>query len=264
MRLFIVMTFTFLFMFTMAVQNSYSISLGYRGNTYKIVEKDLIKLINESAKKVDWDKIFKKMKEKIKKKAGVVDYEIPPAGKSYSYLINMTYTLPFDIPMVNKKGEVVGILYPKGFQYNPLEYMPQLSDKWIFFNSERKIEVEYFNKFYADDMTAHPILTNGSAIDFSEKIKRPVYIIEPRIKKAFYIKKTLSVVYQQNNQLRVDVISLQKSDNITQITEPIVPEIQATKNYSQDNASVKSYIDKNIYKLMQGNKKLFGNFGEDK
>ncbi len=49
--------------------------------------------------------------------------------------IDPTYTLDRDIPRYNQFGKLEGILYKKGYSFNPIEYMKALPPDFIIFNA---------------------------------------------------------------------------------------------------------------------------------
>lgn len=129
----------------------------------------------------------------------------------------MTYTLDKDIPRVNPQGQVVGILYPKGYKFNPLEYM-MISETYVIINGSRKAELDWFIANYKNKPLVYPLLTEGNAFDVAERLGRPVYLLDDKIKKLFQIEQTVSVVYPEGKFMRVDVLRIkdeEKHDNDT-------------------------------------------------
>lgn len=186
---------------------SHAINLGVFGNTYKIKEEDLLQAIERKSKQFDSQKMMETFKEKVKTETGRVDYSFPIAVDNASFLIDLTYTLEQDIPMIDKSGNITGILYPKGFTFNPLDYV-NFRDILIFINGTRDSEINFVKEKYADDPRAIIVITKGNAFEVSEKIKRKVYIYSDRVASRFHISKTPSVVYQSGNMLKVDEIAL--------------------------------------------------------
>jgi len=181
-----------------------------KGATYKIKEADILEEIKKRASRLDLSKYKNKIRNKAYKLA-TVKWGFLPAKKRRSFLIDMTYTLEFDIPKVNEKGEIVGVLYPKGFKYNPLDYM-QFTRKLVIFNAERKAEVEWFKKNFGKDLLTKPIISNGNVIETTKKLKRPVFILTDRLQGVLKIEKTPSIIYKYKNPkdgryyLRVDEV----------------------------------------------------------
>lgn len=96
---------------------SFARYLGTVGNVYPVVEPDALAEIKEAAARVDWEKAIDQRKKlpMIKNfKPGDL-HPLPAATAARSFLVDMTYTLDADIP--DGKG---GVLYPRGFSFNPL------------------------------------------------------------------------------------------------------------------------------------------------
>jgi len=146
--------------------------LGTFGATYGIAEKDALTEIKEHAKKVNWNtKLDKKaMTRRIKeyKPAGLPI--LPVTKENRTFLRDMTYTTEIDVP--DGRG---GILYPKGYTFNPLEYLT-LSKIIVFIDGSDKKQVKWFEKSpYLKDINTLLILTNGSYYELMKRFKRPVY-----------------------------------------------------------------------------------------
>ena len=94
--------------------------LGRFGAVYPIVEPDALEEIRAKAARVDWKKVFNK--EKMTR--GIREYQprdlvkLPAARHARTFLADMSHTLDMDIP--DGKG---GILYPRGYTFNPLDYV---------------------------------------------------------------------------------------------------------------------------------------------
>jgi len=64
---------------------------------------------------------------------------LPSALEDSIRTVDMTYTTEFDVP--DGRGN---ILYPKGYVFNPLEYV-YLPNMLVFINGGKKDQVEWFN-----------------------------------------------------------------------------------------------------------------------
>lgn len=184
---------------------AYAKDLGTVGTTYPIAEKDLMIEIEARAASVDWKSIIAKEKENVKKTAAKADTNIPAADKNKTFYLDMTYMLDHDIYTYNTAGEITGVLYPKGFIYNPLDYI-QIKEIYVILNGNRKSEVEWFKRKYALSPLVYPLITEGNAIEIAENIGRPVFILRKNMKELFKIEKTISIVYPEGRKLRVDEI----------------------------------------------------------
>lgn len=187
--------------------------LGTYGNTYSIKEKDAMVEIEEKIKKVDVEKIRKEFEAKMRNYKPSDLVSLPSASKSFTYFVDMTYTLDTDIPMVGADGKVQGILYPKGYTFNPLEYMPADPPPLTIFNGANAKEREWVKRKLKEN---DPIInksmllaTQGDFIKLANELKRPVYYLKEIMAERLQLKNTISVVYREKNRMRVDVHSVQ-------------------------------------------------------
>ena len=186
--------------------------LGITGRTYPVAEKDLLHEIENRAAQTDWAALFKAEENRIRNEAGKGKIPLPAADNATSYLIDMTYTLPHDIPKVSPEGQIVGVLYPKGYKFNPLEYT-KINETYIIFNGNRKAEVDWFVSNYRNQPLVYPIISEGNVFDVAERLGRPVYLLDEQLRKLFQIERTVSVVYPEGKFMRVDVIKVNDEEN---------------------------------------------------
>lgn len=186
--------------------------IGTYGTTYSIKEKDAFTEIEERIKKVDVEKIRKELEQKMRNYKPSDMVSLQPASKTFSYLVDMTYTLDTDIPKVGGDGKIQGILYPKGYTFNPLDYMPTDPPPLVIFNGESKKEREWVKKRLQDKDSrmgnAMLLITNGDFIKLSEEFKRPIYYLKEIMAERLKLKNTVSIVYREKNKMRVDVHSV--------------------------------------------------------
>lgn len=181
--------------------------IGTFGATYKIAEKDAIAELKQKAAQTDWKKYFNP--EKIK--ALVKNYspdliKLPRAGKNNSFLVDMTYTLEFDIP--DGKG---GILYPAGFKFNPLEYM-NFSKILVIFDGADIEQVQWCQNSYADDYKSTLLITGGSCYKLSGLFKRPVFYASADFIRRFGVRAVPSVISQQKNYMEIKEIEIKNNN----------------------------------------------------
>lgn len=174
--------------------------VGTYGATYGIAEKDALVEIGEQAKKINWDdKINKKATEqRIKgyRPGGLPD--IPVTTENRSFLRDMTYTTEIDVP--DGRG---GILYPKGYTFNPLEYLT-LPNIIVFINGSDRKQVEWFdNSPYIKDMKTTLVLTGGSYYELSKHFKRPAYYAVRNIAERLGIEHVPSVAVQKGKYMEI-------------------------------------------------------------
>ena len=177
--------------------------------TYPVKEPDLLTEIRERMKHINYSAIRKRFEELYKHYKPKEIVQLPPAKRSYSYLVDMTYELPFDVPKVDRNGRIVGILYPKGFRFNPLRYIPVDPPVLIVFNGNSKEEVKWVKKHIKSFPAYHKlIITDGNWQELTKKFKEQIYFLTPGIKERLNLKETISVVIREGDYMRVKVIAV--------------------------------------------------------
>ena len=182
--------------------------LAVVGNTYTIVEKDALSEIRKKAAQTNWkEKINPEIIGKKIQSFRPGDLrELKRAEKERKYTVDMTYTLEFDIP--DGKG---GILYPKGYTYNPLEYMfyPKVL---VVINGDDKEQVEWFTSSqYYRDSKVKLLLSGSSFYDLALQFKRPVYYLSNVIADKFNLQSVPSIIFQNGRVMEVWEIAIEKS-----------------------------------------------------
>ncbi len=123
---------------------------------------------------------------------------LPRTGKRITRLVDMSYVLPFDIP--DGKG---GILYPKGYTYNPLDYV-QYTKTIVVINGDDRGQVAWFKASgYAERYDVALMLSQGSYVTVGKELKRPVFYADERVVKRFKLQAVPSVVKQSGRLMEV-------------------------------------------------------------
>lgn len=185
-----------------------AVSLGTVGNTYKIVEPDAATEIQHKLSKVDIERVRAELERKYKNYRPEDWKSLPPATKNYSYLVDMTYTLERDIPEVDQNGKIIRIIYPKGYQFNPLEYLPADPPPLVIFNGSIAKEREWVKKNYKENMNVMLVATEGDILKISKELGRPVFYLKSIMAEKLNLKNTISVVHRDNKYMRVDVYAV--------------------------------------------------------
>ena len=193
--------------------------VGQEGNVYKIGEADIAELIMAKAKNFDLEDYKIKNQRQIADRVkffrpadSVID--LPPSPMSAAYRIDLTYTLPYDIR--DGKGEIV---YPRGYSFNPLEYMAKqgisLRTPLVIINAEREEEMLWVQKKIArtNKGTFKLLITNGYAYPLSEKFGFPVYYLSEHMKERFAVRVTPTVVFQPNKERKYLTANVFKLDS---------------------------------------------------
>lgn len=183
----------------------YAKNLGVVGATYHIVEKDALKEIEDKAKQVNWGEAFgrKEMERRIKayKPEGLAP--LVRAEKDRTFTVDMTYTLQYDIP--DGKG---GILYPKGYTFNPLDYI-DFPKTLVVLNGADAEQVSWFkNSEYYKDYRVMLLITDGLYYELSRALERPVFYLNEAIVNRFQLRAVPSVIKQKGRLMEVSEVDI--------------------------------------------------------
>ena len=180
--------------------------LGKYGATYPIIEEDAISQLKKAIAKYDWEKFKIKQKEKIKnfKPKDLVD--LPAAKEDKVFKVDMTGAIKEDI--IGRDGEVI---YPKGYRYNPMEYV-FMRRIIVFINGKDEKQIEWYKKSpYPADMRTMLLITDGSYLDVRKKLNTlTVYYANKEIIDRMGIKAVPSVAVQKGTELEVQEYALKK------------------------------------------------------
>jgi conjugal transfer pilus assembly protein TraW len=196
---------TAIFICIVGVDASFARHLGTVGNVYPVVEPDALVEIKEAAARVDWEKAMDRQKKlaMIKNFRPGDLHPLPAATADNSFLVDMTYTLDADIP--DGKG---GVLYPKGFSFNPLDYV-SLTSVLVVIDAGDRRQVDWFKSSpYAENYRTRLLLSGGDYYDLSEELERPVFYLVDRVARRLQVAAVPSVIRQQGNMLEVREVML--------------------------------------------------------
>ena len=189
--------------------------LGTAGRTFPIVEPDALTEIKEAAARVNWEKVWdkKKMTALIKKYRPKDLQRLPAATENKKFLVDLTYTLNRNIP--DGQG---GILYPKGYSFNPLDYVNLSSILVVIDGSDRR-QVEWFKASpYADDFRCRLLLSDGDFYNLIMDLGRPAFYLSAEIADRLKLAAVPSVVVQQGNKMLVQEILVPDKEIQTEAT----------------------------------------------
>lgn len=180
--------------------------LGTRGAVYPILERDALEEIEERAGQVDWGKLFnKEANEKRVKDYKPYDSVILPRSRNNSIrMVNISYALEFDIP--DGRG---GVLYPKGYVFNPLDYIiyPRTI---VVINGADRDQVDWFKQSeHYKNISVVLWITDGNYYDLSAELGRPVYYANRIIANKFNLKVVPCTITQKGNLLEVSEIDVE-------------------------------------------------------
>ena len=172
-------------------------NLGTVGTTYPVIEPNVVKQLRERA-------IHKSIEEQRRLLAHIEKYQpanmhpLPRATANRSFPVDMTYTLEHDLR--DGKGKII---YPKGFTFNPLDYVP-FSGGLVIIDGDDPEQVEWFRESpYARNHRARLLITGGYAAELSRKLHRTVYYLTNVMAKRLQLAAVPAVVVREGNRLRV-------------------------------------------------------------
>lgn len=177
-------------------------SLGSVGTTYEIAEKDALAEIEERAKGVDWGKVMQRK--------AVEDYDgpkdritLPRAGRDRTFTVNMSYTLQMDIP--DGKG---GILYPKGYTFNPLDYVV-FAKTLVVINGSDPEQVKWFAASeYRNRLDVMLLLTEGRYARLGKKLNVSLFYADSQLVERLQLAAVPSIIRQEGREMAVREVAV--------------------------------------------------------
>ena len=179
--------------------------LGTFGKTYPIVERDALEEIQDRAAQINWKSELDRIRPENFRPQGLP--ELPRAGEDRSFLVDMTYTLEFDIP--DGKG---GTLYPKGYRFNPLDYL-SFNQTLVVFDGDDPLQVAWLRSsglLSKNDTVL--LLSRGSFVDVGKGLNRLVYYATPQMIDRFHLRATPSVVRRRDKLMEIQEIRVEREE----------------------------------------------------
>lgn len=164
--------------------------------TYPILEQD----ITESAKLYSQSEEFRQKVDEWtnKKRDEILNYggiTLPKSSDNKTYDVSYSYTLEQDIPRVDRDGNVTGVLYPKGYKFNPLLYLTYAPPPLIVFNpcdqSERDFVEDYIK---SNNLYNRMLVSTGCRLKDIKGYGEFVYPLDKRMVDKFKLLSTVSIV----------------------------------------------------------------------
>lgn len=147
------------------------------GKTWDFAEKDARLEIQEKMASVDLNAIQEAQREKLQNSLRHLPFEnaLPPAIQNRTERIVPWYELEMDV----YHPETGEILYPKGYRFNPLEYVPDVPVQMVLINGNRKAEVEWIKKARASGVIRQDTMIRvfgGDYYALNEELGEPVFL----------------------------------------------------------------------------------------
>ena len=143
------------------------------GAVFEFAEKNALSEIREVAEKTFQDEktlgvFFARRVKELLKLPG--EEFLPPARYTVTEVIEPEFKLPFEI----RDPKTGRILYPKGFKFNPLKYMPEMPFEILLINGTRPSEVAFARRMISEKPGLAVRALGGDAGKLSKILKRPV------------------------------------------------------------------------------------------
>lgn len=169
---------------------------GTVGKTYRIVEPDAVRELEDAAKKVKIDR--------GKATRDVLGFRpeemavLPRAKKDSVHRADMTAVLEIDVP--DGKG---GTLYPKGYRFNLLDHMAA-RNVFVMINGDDPKQVEWFKKSeFSRRGDVILMFAGGAPVDGGRKLKRRVFFFPKKLAERFQVAAVPAVAYQSGKVMEV-------------------------------------------------------------
>jgi conjugal transfer pilus assembly protein TraW len=176
----------------------FAIAFAQGGRTYPIAEPDVWEEIMARQQRAvqKFKELSKKYDENHIQNNIMKDWRVrlPLAEKSKTERIDWVYTLEFDIPRVDDKGNVVGVLYPKGYRFRPIQYWPTAPPPLIVFDGKDKRQIQIVKSLLSKYPNSMLITSDGAVFDLMKKFNARVYLLHPKLREVAHITHGVSVV----------------------------------------------------------------------
>ncbi|WP_457569190.1 hypothetical protein [Desulfurobacterium sp.] len=173
------------------------IDIGPEHRTFKISEYDMMELIKERAKAIDWNEEVKKAREHLKEYKSPLCVTLPPATKHRIRYFVPVFTLNFDI-----KDAYGNVIYKKGTRYNVLDLIPEPVSKAreiVVFDVNDKEQIKFVKKLLQKKDKVFTLLANCNAVlkDIVKAMKQlhaRIYFVDERAVRRLGLEAVPSVV----------------------------------------------------------------------
>jgi len=175
--------------------------IGTVGQIYPIAECDALTEIETRAKEINWRSILDKEKPEDFRPSNLVP--LPRAQHERSFLVDMTYTLEFDVP--DGRG---GNLYSRGYRFNPLDYVP-FNQTLVVLNGDDPEQVGWLmSSSFLSEPGSQILLTQGSFSRVGKQLGRAVFYADRRILERFNLAAVPSVISRKGRLMEVKEIEI--------------------------------------------------------
>ncbi|WP_319548526.1 hypothetical protein [Desulfogranum marinum] len=192
------MLYFYIFIFLAASVEAQAITeLEPAGPVYVIVEPDIRNEIKQEVAQ-RWKQQKDKYQEKIHNYQPKKLQRLPRAESDRSFTVDMTYTQDRDL--TDRDGKV---LYPKGYRFNPLDYM-SLTIGLVVIDGSDPDQIKWFKESpYSSNHRIKVLLSGGYAQSLVSDLKRAVYYLDKEVADRFQLAAVPCVVVQREKHIQV-------------------------------------------------------------
>ncbi len=171
------------------------------GNTYDIVEPDTLDEITSRAAKVDWQKVYSKDPSTWQALKSPV---LPDALENNKREHSPIYVVEENV--IDRHGNII---YPKGYHFNPLEYM-LMPSRIIVIGGTKKHLDWLKTQNTENDMI---ITSGGDPIAMGKALGRPVFLINDQLIKRLNLAVVPTMIEQIRHQLLLTEYAINDEKN---------------------------------------------------
>jgi len=192
---------------SLSVSKAAIITLEDSGETYPVIEPDILVELQDAAKRVDTAKEKEEkinpLTERIKTYQPWNITNLPKALTDREFLVDMTYTL--DRNIVDAEGNII---YPKGYKFNPLD-STSFPGGLIVIDGSDPVQVSWFKQSkYYENYRARLLVSNGYAFSLTNNLQRPVFYLTKDIADRLNLSAVPSIIVQEKKMLKVREVFL--------------------------------------------------------
>lgn len=170
--------------------------LGIVGRTFPIVEPDLHAELRESSSQFEQSR--EELLARIKNYQPANLHPLPRAAADRTFLVDMRYVLDRDLTDANGN-----IIYPKGYSFNPLEYIV-LAGGLIVIDGSDPSQVSWFMRSpYSQNQQTKLLLVGGRAADLIEKLQRPAFYLTGDMAERLRLAAAPSFIMRKGDKMQV-------------------------------------------------------------
>jgi len=185
---------------------SSSIALSAGSPMVKILEPDLLEVIQARVKSADWERIGEKAKQKIEARVRKgPKISLPVAKEDRVRYTDPTVEFPTDVT----EPQSGLVMATAGTRINPLAHV-QLNETYVILDATDRKQVEAVDRTVSGS-PQHKLMvmvTAGDAFALVRRWQRPVYWVNPTIIERFGVTAVPSIVTQEGQRFRVEEIKV--------------------------------------------------------